>query len=210
MKIVIFGSNGKTGKLLVEQALALGYTVYAYIRSAGSLNIDHPNLKIIVGNLTEILKIKDIIMKTDACLSALGGKSLNHHDIEIRNGIENIISIMEEVGKHRFIYLSSLGAGDSRIMIPQPFRFFLINILLRIPIADHEVNEKNIIDSKLDWTIVRPGGLNDGIQTTTLNHGTEIIKVRGNPGISRANVASFMLKQIKELTYIKKLVWIYE
>ena len=57
MKVVIFGANGKTGKLLVEQALAQGHQVIAYIRRPESLLIDNPGLKIIVGNLNEPLKM---------------------------------------------------------------------------------------------------------------------------------------------------------
>jgi len=45
MKVVIFGANGKIGALLVEQALEKGYQVVAYIRKAGSIRTEHPNLK---------------------------------------------------------------------------------------------------------------------------------------------------------------------
>ena len=53
MKVVIFGANGKTGILLVEQALAKGYEVVAYIRRAETIRIENPKLKIVVGNLNE-------------------------------------------------------------------------------------------------------------------------------------------------------------
>ena len=103
MKIVIFGANGKTGILLVEQALAKGYQVVAYIRRPESIVIDNPKLKIIIGNLNEPLKMKDAITGTDACISTLGGGSLTKHSLEIMNGIKNIISIMEIAKVHRFI-----------------------------------------------------------------------------------------------------------
>jgi hypothetical protein len=66
------------------------------------------------------------------------------------------------------------------------------------------------MNSKLKWTIVRPGGLNDGPLTTNLLHGVEKIKLKGNRTISRENVASFIVSQLTEAVYVKKSVWLYE
>lgn len=210
MKVVIFGANGKTGRLLLEQALAKGYQVVAYVRKAGSIQTDHPNLKVIVGNLNEKLNLADAISGADSCISALGGGSLTHHSPEIVQGIQNIVSIMEQEVVPRFIYLSSLGAGESRLMMPQPMRFMIVNLMLRIPLADHNTNEQRLAKSKLKWTVVRPGSLTDGPLTGNLKHGSEIVKLKGNASISRANVASFMLQQLSDETYVKKASWLSE
>jgi len=210
MKVVIFGANGKTGLLLVEQALAKDYQVVAYIRRPGAILIENPKLKIVVGNLNEPLKMKDTISGADACISALGGGSLTKHSVEVMNGIKNIISIMEITKVHRLIYLSSLGANESRYLIPQPLRFFLTNIFLRVPLADHNTNESNIMKSKLQWTIVRPGSLTDGQLTGEIRHGTENSKIKRSASISRANVASFMIQQLTDTTYEQKAVWLSE
>jgi putative NADH-flavin reductase len=210
MKVVIFGANGKTGLLLVEQALAKGYHVIAYIRRPGTILIDNPRLKIMVGNLNETLKMKDAIAGADVCISALGGGSLTKHSPEIMNGIDNIISIMEKAKVHRFIYLSSLGAGESRFYMNPFVRFILVKIFIRVPIADHNINEQRIVGSNLQWILIRPGSLTDGQLTGDLQHGIKKIKLKGFPTISRANVASFILQQLSDPTYIQKAVWLYE
>lgn len=210
MKVVIFGANGKTGLLLVEQALAKGHQVIAYVRRPRSILIENPKLKIVVGNLNEPLKMKDAVMDADACVSTLGGGSLTKHSPEMINGIKNIISVMEIAKVHRFVYLSSLGAGESIKLIPQPLRFFLSKILLRVPLADHNTNEGNIIKSKLQWTIVRPGSLTDGQLTGDLKYGDDNSKYKGASPISRANVASFILQQLNDNSYHRKAVWLYE
>lgn len=209
MKVVIFGANGKTGLHLVEQALESGHEVVAYIRKAGSIKFQK-NLKIIVGNLNETLKIKDAISGADACICALGGGSLTHHAIEIKQGVENIISAMEQLNIPKFIYMSSIGAGESRLLMAQPFRFLVCNLILSVPLADHNSNEEKIFNSKLNWTIVRPGSLTDGSKTGNLQHGTQIKPMKGNRRISRANVAAFMLQQLTDDHYSKKAVWLYE
>lgn len=210
MKVVIFGANGKTGLLLAEQALAKGYHVIAYIRRPGTIYIEDPKLKIMVGELDEILKLKDAITGADACISALGGRSLTKHSPEIMNGIDNIVSIMEKARVHRFIYLSSLGAGESRLYMNLLVRFISVNVFLRVPFSDQNTNEKRIAGSKLQWTVIRPGSLTDGQLTGDLKHGTLKTRLRGIPTISRANVASFMIQQLTDITYYQKAVWLYE
>jgi hypothetical protein len=57
---------------------------------------------------------------------------------------------------------------------------------------------------------VRPGSLDDGPVSLNLLHGSEKMKLKGNPTISRINVASFMISQLTEGVYVKKSVWLYE
>ena len=210
MKIVVFGASGKTGSLLVHEALTSGHNVIAYVRKPESVKSDHPNLKVVAGILNEKDKLKSVISGSDVCISTLGGASLTKHSPEIIEGINNIVSIMEEESVTRFIYLSSFGAGDSRKYMPQPIRFLIADIMLTVPLADHNTNESRITKSQLNWTIVRPGGLTNGAKTDNLKHGCEMTQVKGSIIISRANVAAFLLDQVSNNDYSNKSVWLYE
>ncbi len=210
MKVVIFGASGKTGTLLTDQALAKGHQVTAFVRRADAMVQKHPNLKIITGNLSDTNKLKEAITGADACISTLGGGSLTKHAPEIIAGISKIIALMEQESVKRFIYLSSIGAGESRYLMGPAIRFLVANVMLRVPLADHTTNEQSLEKSNLQWTVVRPGGLTDGPKAENLNYGTEKIKLKGSPKISRANVASFILNQLSETDFINKSVWLYE
>lgn len=210
MKLVIFGASGKTGKHLITQALEQGHGVTAYVRRSSAIEFQHPNLKLVIGTLAETMTMREAILGADCCISALGGASLTKHSPHIINGIDRIINLMENEGVKRFIYLSSLGAGESRFFMPRVIRFLLGDILLRVPLADHNINEQRIKASHLNWTIVRPGGLTDGPKTSISRHGSESIKLKGGASISRANVASFMLEQISNNEYYKKSIWLFE
>jgi len=209
MKIVVFGASGKTGTLITEQALAKGHQVTAYVRRSGALVQQHPNLKVVAGSLNDTGKLKEAISGADACVSALGGDSLIKHSPEITSGIHVIVSLMEQEGVKRLVYLSSMGAGESRKIMRPLIRFFIADIMLRVPLADHTANEKRIAKSKLQWTLVRPAGLTNGPKTGRLKHGKSIAVLKGNPQISRANVASFIIEQLTDKTYINTGVWIY-
>ncbi len=210
MKIVIFGASGKTGKLVALEALEAGHKVIAYVRNPASLEFEHENLKIVVGNLSETLKMRDAISGADACISTLGGSSLTKHSFEIIQGIDNIINCMELENAPRFIYLSSLGAGESKYFMPQPIRFIIVNLLLRVPLKDHQINEQRIVRSKLKWTVIRPGGLTDNAKTTDLKYGSEAVVLKGSSSISRASVAFFINQQLSDSQFINKNVWLHE
>ncbi|MEI8046214.1 MAG: NAD(P)H-binding protein [Bacteroidota bacterium] len=210
MKIVIFGASGKTGTLLTKQALSKGHQVTAYLRREGALAQNHPNLRIVIGNLDNKGKLKEALQEADVVFSTLGGGSLTKHAPDIIAGINNIVTIMEQPGTKRFIYLSSIGAGESRNLMGSIARFLIADVMLRVPLADHSANEQRIMKSKLQWTLVRPGGLTDGSWTGILKHGSEKILLKGSPKISRANVASFMLEQLDTKAYINKGVWLFE
>ncbi len=210
MKIVVVGASGKTGRLVIEEAVNTGYEVIAYVRTKESVKLVHPNLTIVEGQLNEKDKLKTVLSGADVCVSTLGGASLTKHSRALVEGIDVIVGLLEELKVKRFIYMSSIGAGSSRYFMPQPFRFFIADLLLRVPLADHTKNENRIMKSQLDWTILRPGGLIDGAKSETLKHGSESLSMKGNQTISRASVAAFIVNQLTDKIYSKKCVWLME
>jgi uncharacterized protein YbjT (DUF2867 family) len=208
MNITIFGASGRTGQQLVSQALERGHHVTAYVRRPESLTVQHYGLRVITGMLNEPDKLREAIAGADACLSVLGGNSLCKRSVAFTNGIDRIVNLMEQEGVPRFIYLSSVGAGESRNFLPQPLRFLIADVMLRVPLADHQANEQRIVNSTLQWTIVRPGGLADGPATGKCQHGSDKTVFKSNASIPRADVAAFMLDQLTGAAYVKKAVWL--
>ena len=113
MKIVIFGASGRTGKLLVSMCIQAGHHVVAYVRNQDSIVKKHENLHIVVGQLNEIDKLRNAISGADACISTLGGSSLTKPTLEFTQGVRNVIQVMEDEKVNRFVYMSSLGVGES-------------------------------------------------------------------------------------------------
>jgi uncharacterized protein YbjT (DUF2867 family) len=209
MKLVIFGASGQTGRLLVNQALESGHEVTVYVRREGAFETGRKGLTIVAGQLDDPAKLEQAITGADVCISTLGGGSLSKRSPELTTGIDRIVSVMERAGVKRFIYMSSVGAGDSRYYMGPIIRLFIVGIFLRVPLADHTFNEKRIASSGLQWTIIRPGGLSNGSKTGKLRHGSDFTKITGNIQISRADVAAFILEQALSTTYINKAVWLF-
>lgn len=123
------------------------------------------------------------------------------------NGTSNIIKAMKEKNVSRLICQTSLGFGDSKEVLPLHMQYLIVPFILKNAFKDHEQQERVIEDSKLEWTIVRPGNMTNGQLTENYKHGfapSEKIKLK----ISRNDVSHFMLNQIDNKEYLYKKVGI--
>lgn len=110
MKITIFGANGQIGQLLVKQALDAGHEVTAYTRRMNALELQHEKLQIVVGDITDREKLREVIAGRDAVLSALGPKismKRSVSELPLAEGHKAIVSVMEEFGPKRLITLAT-------------------------------------------------------------------------------------------------------
>jgi putative NADH-flavin reductase len=111
---------------------------------------------------------------------------------------------MEKTGVRRLIVQSTLGAGDSKANLNFWWKYVMFGLLLRHAYADHERQEEFVMQSSLDWTIVRPAALVKGESTGKYQHGD----LSPNKGltlkISVPDTADFLLNQLTDLTYLRK------
>lgn len=206
MKVLIFGATGGTGKHLVTQALEQGHEVTAFVRDPARLQIHHPKLSFIKGDILNASSVAQAVKGHDAVLSSIGMPA-NKTGVLRSQGTQHIVTAMEQAGIKRFVCQTSLGYGDSVKTLdrtPFIFKYLVVPFLLKKGFADHALQEENIRRSQLDWVIVRPGNLTDGALTKQYRHGfaasDPAIKVK----VSRADVADFMLKQLTSDVYLRK------
>ena len=206
MKLLIFGATGGTGRALVAQALDQGYTVTAFARNPDAVTTKHSRLAIMQGDILDYASVERAVKGQDAVLSALGTRILRKNTI-ISDGSRNIITAMEKHGVKRFVCESSLSIGDSKEQQKQLgllYNIIIIPLLLRNMFADKEVQERYIMQSTLDWVIVRPGVLTNAPRTAVYRSGFSAADASIKAKISRADVADFMLKQLTDNTYVHK------
>lgn len=204
MNLLIIGGTGKTGKELVEQGLAQGHVITALVRNPYKLKYYNPRLKIIKGNVLDPKSVETAIKGQDAVLSALGHKRFFIKTNILSEGTKNIINAMEKAHIRRFICITSLGINDSKFRLGLYYSLFVIPFILFFYFLDKSRQEKLIMNSKLDWTIVRPGQLTSGKKKLKYKHGLKVGSYILTKMISRADVAHFMLSQLNDKTYIRK------
>ena len=202
MKLLILGATGGTGLQLLAQALAQSHTVTAFVRNPAALAVHYPkplpNLRIITGDILKRDTIDAAISGQDAVISALGIKVLGVNTI-MSDGTRNVVNSMQQCGVKRLIVETSIGVGDSKSQMTFLFGKIILPFVLKNMFADKEVQEQVIMQSGLDWTIVRPGMLTNGRKTGVYRSGLDKA-ISGR--ISRADVADFMLRQLNDVTYI--------
>lgn len=203
MKILVFGASGGTGRELVTQALEQGHTVTAFLRDPAKIDgIQHANLSVVSGDALDPVAVANAVQGQDAVLVTIGAGPKRTTIRE--DGTRNVVKAMQEAGVKRLICMSSLGVGDSRSNLPFFTKYVVVGIFLRHAFADHENQEIVVMNSALDWTLVRPPHLKDGPYTGTYQHGfavtTTYKDIEG--WISRSDVADFMLGQLADDTYV--------
>lgn len=203
MKLLIFGSTGKTGRELVNQALDGGYEVTAFARNPQKMEIRHDRLTVVKGDITDGDSINVAVPGHDAVLSALGSPGLGK-STELSDGTRRIIASMESSGVKRLIFESTVGVGDSSSHATVFARWFFFPVVIRNILADKEIQERIIKESSLDWTIVRPGRLTNGPKRGIYREGDAISGTAVATSISRADVAEFMLRQVTDNAYLHK------
>ncbi|MBV9387299.1 MAG: SDR family oxidoreductase [Chroococcidiopsidaceae cyanobacterium CP_BM_ER_R8_30] len=203
MKILIFGATGATGQCLVEQALELGYEVTAFARNPSAITYEHPLLKVVRGDVLEPALVNTAMAGQDAVLCALGVQSFSDTNV-LSTGMKNIIAAMEKSGTRRIVCESSLGVGDSRQQTGFIFGKIIVPLVFKGLFKDKERQENLLCQSQLDWVIVRPARLTNGPGKGVYK--AVVDRSKAGSQISRADVAAFMLEQLKCEKYLKQKV----
>lgn len=195
MKIAVFGASGKTGILVVYQALNQGHAVTAFARQPSKVTIRHKNLRVIQGDILEPEKVLAAVEGQDAVICTLGVDK-NRPNTVLSDGTGHILKAMESAGVKRFICMSSAGilGNDGGFWFGKVFMPLFLNHVF----DDKRRQVKVIEQSAADWVIIRPTALTDAPKTNTykINPGVPTSK-----SIPRADVADFMLKLLTEKKY---------
>jgi putative NADH-flavin reductase len=196
-KLIVFGATGRTGHLVVEQALAAGHEVTAVARGLSALTIQHPRLEVIRGDVLELSTFEQAITGKDAVISTLGG-AMHAPTTLYSVGIANIVRAMQEACVRRLVSLSA-GALD-----PGPFFQRVAARLILWPLfgngyADMARMEAALSKSQLDWTVIRPPRLTNGPHTGRYH--TAVKKhLSGGRAVSRANLADYIVTPLADPT----------
>jgi len=201
-RILIVGATGGTGRQLVAQALERGYTVTALARNPSRLQVTHPRLTVVRGDVQDGASVDAAMQGQDAVLSALGHNRYFGPTRILSRGTGHILRAMEARGVSRFVCETSLGIGDSAFRLGLFYTLFIIPVILPFYFWDKTRQERMIAASRAEWVIVRPGALTNGAKRGVVRHGSSVGNALWAVRISRADVAAFMLNQLESDTYV--------
>ena len=207
MRIVIFGANGQTGRLLTEQALAAGHDVAAVTRRPAGFPVTHDRLAVVAADVHDPPAVDRAVDGADVVLSALGVPFARKQITVYSEGVGNIIAAMSRHGVRRLVVVSSSATephhhADGGFLLNRVLQPLVTATIGKTAYADMRRMEHLVRGSDLEWTIMRPSGLFDAPGGTAYE-----LHEDQAPGIftSRAGLAASMLDQATDTRFVRKV-----
>jgi len=201
MKLVIFGAGGRTGRLLVQKALAAGHQVTAALRHPETFSLELAGLRILRCDIFDAESVAHALHGQDCALVAVAPPSATGPTSIFSKGVNNILRAARETSFRRIIVLGSCGV-DKEVDSPWYLRLlgsFVVQPLLFSLYVDTARMEGMLEMSNCDWTVLRPPLLTNRPGTGAYRVGIRQHLAR-MISIPRADVAEAMLRMISDTT----------
>ena len=212
MEVLLIGANKGLGYQVLKELLSKKITVNCLIRRKGLINFESKYLNIFYGDATNLSDLKRSIGNSECIISTINVQRKNifpwsrltNSKTTISDFAKNSI-IASEDKINRIITISAWGVGESIEEIPKLFKFLIKFSNLKYPYIDHDIHEKVIENSNLNWTIIRPTALTN----ETKYHDIEEFKGKRKINkitIGRKSLAKYVVKIIDDKYFYRKKI----
>jgi putative NADH-flavin reductase len=207
-KIALFGASGRTGVQFLDRALAHGYKVRALVRTPSATLNAKTDVVVVQGDVLDATAVQATVKGSDLVVSLFGHVKGSPKDVQTA-GTQNIIMAMKAEGVTRIVSLSG-GALPYPAKDEPKFPDHLIRMIMRLAVP-HVVDDaikhhQALVASGLDWTIVRAPRLTDVAAKGAYRVGW--VGVNASTSIGRADLATFILQQVEDRTFIHQMPFV--
>lgn len=209
MKLVVFGANGPTGRLVTQRALDDGHAVTAVTRHPRAFPLADPGLRVAGADALDAAAVAEVVAGHDRVISALGIPYTRQPVSVFSDSARNIVAAMRRHGLRRLVCVTSIGVhGSAAPGESLFFRTVIGPVLLwlgRPLYEDARRMEEIVRDSDLDWTIIRPSGLFDAAAVTGYR---VAVAPQRLPGMftSRADLADALLREAVDDRHVRACI----
>lgn len=186
MNLLILGASGRTGRLVIDRALAAGHDVTALVRSPEKVAVRNSRLHVVAGQATDANDVARAMAGAVAVISVLGGAGS-----VILDSTRAVIEAAHRTGVTRVVVMSSFLVERDRM---GGLSWLITGLAGTSKIKDKKAGEELLRGSGLEWTIAYPGPLTDGPATGSVQVLPEGAKRRISERISRADVAEWLIE----------------
>ncbi|WP_428330153.1 NAD(P)-dependent oxidoreductase [Mucilaginibacter sp.] len=211
MRILILGATGRTGKLVVNEAINQGYQINVLVRNKNNFHINALEVTVYEGLTTNISDVTVAMQGCDAIISALNisrtsdfpWAKLRTSKNFISASLKVIIAIANQQNINRLITVSAWGVAETKAQLPFWFKWMIDHSNIKYGYQEHEKQEQLLKNSALNWTCVRPSILTNSKNKKEVTVSFDNIP---KPGlfISRQMVAKFIIDSLKNNWHIKQ------
>jgi len=200
MKLAITGASGKTGYRVAEEAISAGNEVRLILRSQSEIPDSLRGCERYFLSDTNGITLDYALKGCDSLVIATGARPSIDLTGPAKVDYLNIQKQVESCKRQkikRVILVSSLCAGK----LIHPLNLFGLILIWK------RLGEKSLQKSGLDWTIIRPGGLNeneDNLNKQNILFSAERTQEEGS--IPRRLVAKSCIEALKTKESIEKII----
>lgn len=211
MKILLLGATGRTGKLIIEEAIKRGHSISAIARNPEKLK-DY-KVEITQGTPYDYETVEKAIKGCDAVITTLNVSRKSDNPWAplaapkdmISKSAANAVKAMKKTGIKRFVALGAIGAGRSWKTAPAILKLIVSMSNLRIAFRDHGRQEEILENANIDYTICRAPMLSAEINNTGAVATPEGQRP-ANRYLSRNSAAEFFIKIIENGEHFRETV----
>jgi putative NADH-flavin reductase len=204
MKLLVLGAGGKTGSAVVQQAVAAGHQVTAFVHHADDYH-GPAGVTIKEGDATDADAVAAAVAGQDAVIDTIGGKTPYKSNITLEDEVAKaVVAAMQRHAVRRLLVTSMVGEGDS-VANASVFLRILLKTFLRGATADKAAMERDVEASGLDWTIARPAVLNDDPATGDVRVFDPATGIKAHK-IARADLAAWLVAQLSNTEFVHRAI----
>ena len=200
MKLAITGASGKTGFRVAEEAISSGYEVRLIVRSQSEIPESIKGCETYVLSDTNGITLDYALKDCENLIIATGARPSIDLTGPAKVDYLNIKKQVESCKRQklkRVVLVSSLCAGK----LIHPLNLFGLILIWK------RLGERSLQNSGLNWTVIRPGGLNE--KENDLNNQNILFsgeKSQEEGSIPRRLVAKSCIEALKTKDSIEKII----
>ena len=164
MKIAVIGANGRTGRIVVKEALARGHQVVAVTRTDGVSAPDDDNLINARADVHDADALEHALAGADAVISAFGAGTSRAPTDVYSTGVRNTLGAIESNGAAKLAVISAVPAAPwaEQPMLQRRIALPLLQRLFGATYDDMRRMETILQETTdVDWISLRPPRLVD-------------------------------------------------
>lgn len=213
LRILLLGATKGLGKEILKEALSLGFEINCLVRNTKKFPLEQNNIRVFEGDATSSIDLENAVQDSKIIISTLNvmrknlfpWSNITNDKNTISKSSKNIIEISKRKKIKHLISVSAWGVNESLDHIPIWFKLLIKNSNLKYPYIDHGKSEKLLVNSNLNWTILRPSALVNFLNNHQVK---ESISLKNKPSliISRKSLAKFIINIVDKKNYYNKIV----
>jgi putative NADH-flavin reductase len=203
MKLGIFGAASRTGRTVVRQAQSANHEVVVLAADAERVELQGTALEVIPGKVLQPEAVSALVSATDVVICTLAPYRGSPPGM-MTVAAQNIVRAMNRRRARRVVTVVSAAVRDAHDE-PSLGRTLLHaygSTVGRRALQDAEQHVHLLKKTRLDWTVVRAPRVTQGARRGRYRAG--YLKLNAGSAISRADLASFVLRLATEGDFIRE------